>query len=326
MLHQLLKYAEDRGLEVEPGFEPKTARWAVVCDEAGRFLDVVPLGGTSDEEEPGQEFAKCPALSQSELVKRGETKTHFLMESARVVALYGEGADQPEVKKKHDYFASLLRQASQAMPELAKLADTLTNGEVLKAIRKRMESCKVKQADSVTFSFGGKFLVDSTAWHEWWRSYWRMLRSAAAKELLPMRCMATGELTTPTPTHLKIKRLRDVGGLPTGDVLIGFDKDAFRSYSLHQSANAAVSEEAMCKYRAALNELLRQRSHPTLLAGAKIVYWFKKKVAPEDDPFAWLQEAEGPPRSHPHPQTRRTTRQLLLRPHAFRFRRTRHGP
>jgi CRISPR-associated protein Csd1 len=212
------------------------------------------------------------------------------MESARVVALYGEAADKPEVKKKHDYFVGLLRQASRAMPELAELADTLANGEVLKAIRKRMESCKVRPGDSVTFSFGTKPLLDSTAWHEWWRSYWRMLRTTTGKELPPMRCMATGQLTTPTPTHLKIKRLRDVGGLPTGDVLVGFDKDAFRSYSLEQSANAAVSEAAMCKYRAALNELLRQRNHPALLAGAKVVYWFEKAVPLDDDPCDFLVE------------------------------------
>ncbi len=39
--------------------------------------------------------------------------------------------------------------------------------------------------------------------------------------------LLTGELVTPQHTHGKIKGLADIGGLETGDVLAGFDKDAF---------------------------------------------------------------------------------------------------
>lgn len=151
MLNALLRYAESHNLEAEPGFEPKTVRWGIKLDESGRFLNVVPLGGTSEDEEQGQDFPKCPALSQSELVKGSEARTHFLIESARVVALYGEGAELTEGNKKHDHFVSLLHDAGKEMPELGKLADALGNLEVLKAIRRRMESCKVKPATRLRF-------------------------------------------------------------------------------------------------------------------------------------------------------------------------------
>jgi CRISPR-associated protein Csd1 len=292
MLNVLLRYAETHNLEAEPGFEPKTVRWGIKVDESGRFLDVVPLGGTSEEEEQGQEFAKCPALSQSELVKGSEARTHFLIESARVVALYGEGADLTEGNKKHDHFVSLLQDAGKEMPELGKLADALGNPEVLKAIRRRMESCKVKPADKVTFLLDEKYLVESTLWHDWWRSYWRKLRFSGTRGSPEMRCFGNGELSRPAITHLKIKGLRAVGGSANDDAFICFDKPAFESYSLEQAANAALSEQSMWKYRAAINELLRRRNHPALLAGAKVLYWFKKKVAVEDDPLAWLQETE----------------------------------
>ena len=290
MLNALLRYAESHNLEAEPGFEPKTVRWGIKLDESGRFLNVVPLGGTSEDEEQGQDFPKCPALSQSELVKGSEARTHFLIESARVVALYGEGAELTEGNKKHDHFVSLLHDAGKEMPELGKLADALGNLEVLKAIRRRMESCKVKPADKVTFLLDEKYLVESTLWHDWWRSYWRKLRFSATRDSPEMRCFGNGELSRPAITHLKIKGLRAVGGSANDDAFICFDKPAFESYGLKKSTNAAVSEQAMWKYRAALNELLRQRNHPAFLAGAKVVYWFEKAVPPEDDPCGFLVE------------------------------------
>jgi len=88
-----------------------------------------------------------------------------------------------------------------------------------------------------------------------------------------------------------VEKLGDVGGLPTGDVLIGFDKEAFRSYGLEQSANAAVSEQAAAAYRAALNHLIKQ--HSQRLAGAKVIHWFKEKVEPENDPLPWFEEGQG---------------------------------
>jgi CRISPR-associated protein Csd1 len=71
-----------------------------------------------------------------------------------------------------------------------------------------------------------------------------------------------------------------------GSPLIGYDKEAFLSYGLKQSANGAVSEEAACAYRAALNCLLEE--HSQQLAGAKVAHWFSHSVPPAEDPLAWL--------------------------------------
>jgi CRISPR-associated protein Csd1 len=72
-------------------------------------------------------------------------------------------------------------------------------------------------------------------------------------------------------------------------VLIGFDKEAFCSYGLTQSANAAVSEQGAAAYRAALNDLIRQKGQR--IAGAMIVHWFSRRVEPQDDPLSWLEES-----------------------------------
>lgn len=105
-----------------------------------------------------------------------------------------------------------------------------------------------------------------------------------------MRCYATGSLAVPVATHLKIEGLADVGGQPSGTALVGFDKDSFCSYGLSQSANAAMSEEAVTAYRAALNDLIR--NYGQRLAGAKVVHWFQKSVPAEDDPLSWLEVGE----------------------------------
>jgi len=295
MLERLTEYAERHGLEVEPGFKPKEIRWAVVCDDEGRFLDVMELGDAGDRKNRGQMFPTCPDLGFSELVAGRETRCHFLVETAAVVALHGvEDADLKN-REKHRYFVGLLRQAGEVMPEVGHVARLLGDPEALVGIRSRLASLGAKATDKVTFRAGGAFPIESSAWHDWWRGFRRTLsadkvRPRGAGLSPPMRCFASGDLVEPVQTHLKIEGLAGVGGQPSGDALVCFDKESFRSYGLQQSSNAAVSELAVCSYRAALNDLIRH--HGRSLAGAKVVHWFKSQIPREDDPLSWLEEGE----------------------------------
>lgn len=301
MLHHLINYAHDQGLETEPGFKPKDVRWSLCFSSQGKFLKAIQeLGEVGSKRNPGQHFIKCPDLSQPELTAGSTTRSHFLIDTAEVVALFGKNATEKKTCAKHHYFVELLGKASSVMPELACLAATLRDKNALIAIRECMsqqDNPKLRPTDKVTFSVDARFPVESGAWHNWWREFRKALaseKSGEAKQASqqkrgsPMRCFVSGEVVEPAPTHPKIEGLADVGGQPSGSPLIGFDKDAFASYGLEQSANAAVSEQAASAYRAALNDLLR--NHAVRLAGAKDVYWFKAKVPREDDPLAWLQE------------------------------------
>ena len=118
----------------------------------------------------------------------------------------------------------------------------------------------------------------------------RSPKKAKISDTSLMRCLASGELITPTPTHPKIEGLSDVGGLSMGDALASFKQDAFCSYGLTQSNNAAVSEEMAVSYRAALNHLVKH--HGRRLAGAKVVHWYtgEKEVTPETDPINMLED------------------------------------
>jgi len=290
MLELLVKYARDMGLEPEPGFKPKDIRWAIICGHDGRFLEVIELGDISQKNNRGQSFPKCPDLSQPEMKAGGETKSHFLVETAEVIALFGKNAGDEKVKEKHNYFIKLLDEAGQVMQELTKLATNLSDQTVLKTMRERMEALKVKANDKVTFKIGDIFPVESDKWHNWWRDYREKLSGLKPNKGQPkrMRCLVTGELGESVLTNPKIEGLANVGGLATGDALISFKQDSFCSYGLVQSENAAVTEKAAADYRAALNHLIRNNSQR--LAGTKVVFWFKEKVKPEDDPIPWLFE------------------------------------
>ncbi len=300
MLELFVNYAQEHGLETEPGFKSKWVRWAICFDAQGNFLDLVELGDVGSKNNPGQMFPKCPDLSQPELTSGKETRCHFLIEAAEVVALYGKEEPTQKTREKHDYFIGLLRQAKAAVPELALLSEKLAPSETLDAIQRRMAQKtqpKLKPTDKVTFRVGPVFPVESDAWHDWWRSFRSRLapkapsaedpNGTARSSLSTMRCFVSGAAVSPAPTHPKIEGLADAGGQPSGSSLIGFDKESFTSYGLDQSANAAVSEEAAAAYRAGLNGLLR--THSTRLVGAKVVHWFKGRVPQEDDPLAWLQ-------------------------------------
>ncbi len=294
MLELLRKYALDQGLEPEPGFKPKDVRWAVVLDSKKGFLDLLELGSPGQKKNPGVTFKKSPDLSQKELIAGGETRSHFLVDVPAVISLYGENAQETRTQLKHDYFVRLLDEAGREMPELLGIARLLTDATTLESIRSRMEKEKVKPNEKVTFQVDGHFPLDSNCWHQWWRSFRKNLGDNTKDTKPPtneMRCLVTGELVPPVASHPTIEKLTDVGGQPSGDRLVCFDKEAFQSYGLEQSANAAVSEEAANAYRAALNHLIKKTGQR--LAGAKVVHWFKEMVPLQDDPMAWLNGIEG---------------------------------
>lgn len=304
MLHLLAQYARNHDLAAEPGFKPKQVRWAIVCNAGGDYRQVIELGDTDQKRNPGRTFPRCPDLSQPEIKRGGRGCRHFLVDNAEVVALYGKNADDPNPKmiEKHAYFVNLLREASGAMAELKGIAEMLEDAEVLEKIRGDLQGRKAKPTENTTFAVldpEPRFLVESEAWHDWWRAFRTSLaqgsdqkkgsaRKAKTESASRMRCLVSGDLVVPTPTHPKIEGLSDVGGLPMGDALASFKQDAFCSYGLTQSSNAAVSEGMAATYRAALNHLIRYHSHS--LAGAKVVHWYtgEKEVVPKDDPINML--------------------------------------
>jgi CRISPR-associated protein Csd1 len=283
MLHQIVEYARAHELAAEPGFAPKSARWAILCSARGDYQGLVELGDTRLKKNPGRHFLKAPDLSQPEMKAGGITKSHFLIDTAGVVTGYGKDASE----EKHRYFVGFLEQAKSAMPVLGAAAKMLRSDEDLAKLRNDLEEHKAKPTDKVTFQIDGEFPAESDAWHEWWREIRRGLRTSKDRsrkeESTKMLCFLTGKIVEPVATHPKIAGLADVGGLAMGDVLIGFKQESFRSYGLEQSANAAMSELAAKAYQAGLNDLIA--NHSVRLAGTRVTHWFRSRIALDEDPM-----------------------------------------
>ena len=283
MLDAVLKKA---GI-TEPGFTRKTVKWALTFTNEGRYTGVVTLS-----EGKGREYPCCPNLSQPELVGGDDARSHFLTESLSTIVLYWkddlEQKDQEKSCAKHEYFCRLLKDASQVMPCLSIAGKILTDENIIAAIHTDLKQQKAKPTDAATFIIDGVNPLDQDDWHDWWREFRASIKKPK-DTFFKMRCIATGELIEPVLTHpVKIKGLAGVGGLGTGDVLAGFDKQAFQSYGLEQATNAAMSEEIATAYAETLNQLIREKK--VKLGSTISTYWFLETIPDEDDPLSWLSE------------------------------------
>jgi CRISPR-associated protein Csd1 len=295
MLLALVEYAERQLPDAEPGFKTREVRWSIELSADGRFLGIVPLG----DGKRGQDQPRCPDMHGM----NAGGKSHFLVETAQTVALYFKpNEDEKKIanaETKHNFFVDLLHKASTELPELEPLTRVLADESQLALIRDALDEHKAKPTDWVGWRVNGHDPRENPAVQAWWRE-WR--RNDLNKQVdkndtvsdTPhgdMLCLLTGKSVKPLPTHPKITGLAGVGGLGTGDVMVGFDKAAFGSYGLDQSANAAMDPEAVQKYVDGLNDLIR--NHSRKLGNSLVAHWFKEQVPVEDDPLAFLYEYEG---------------------------------
>lgn len=291
MLQHVVEYAQRQELAAEPGFAPKSARWAILCTAGGNYQGLVEIGDTSLKRNPGRHFLMAPDLSHPEMKAGGVTKSHFLIDTAGVVAGYGKDVSG----EKSRYFIGLLEQAKDAMPVLGAAAKVLQSEDALAALRSDLERHKAKATDKVTFQIDGQFAAESGEWHDWWREFRQGLQTSKERgrkeKNTKMLCFLTGELVEPAATHPIITGLTSVGGLAMGGVLIGFKQESFRSYGLEQSMNAAMSELAAKAYQAGLNDLIA--NHSVVLAGTLVTHWFRARIALEDDPMDLILDPNG---------------------------------
>ena len=308
MLHLLMEYARDEGLSTEPGFTAKEIRWGLRFNADGAFLGIIDLSN-GDKKSKGRRFAKIPALSQPELVGGATERSQCLYESVETVALFLKpGEDAKKIAKtngKHAFFIDALKSCAEktAMPALASVAEQLGDTEQCERIAEALKDKKAKPGDSVTLVIETSWLLESGAWHDWWRGFRKNLSTGSSdakpvktktedSNLSSMLDLVTGEAATPMRVHPKISGLSDVGGLATGDSFVAFDKEAFQSFEMESGQNAAISEENATIYQQALNHLIATRSRR--LGKSKIVYWYKGQIPPELDPVELVSPAPDP--------------------------------
>ncbi len=289
MLQALMNYGNR--LDSEPGFRTREVRWCVELAADGRFLNVLPLGD-------GKRGVMQPRCTEMPGTNAGG-KSHFLVETVQTVALLFKSNEEAEkivnTKNKHRFFVDLLRKASGSIPTLIPVVSALEDDGLLAKLREALTQHKAKPADWLGWRVDGVDPREDKTVQAWWRE-WRKKDmeegqpNSRSSDEGDMVCFLTGNATQALPTHPKITGLSGVGGLSMGDVMVGFDKAAFGSFGLDQSANAAMSAEAAQKYVDGLNDLIR--SHSRKLANALVVHWFKEQVVPQDDPLEWVSGFE----------------------------------
>lgn len=291
MLDHVVAYAKRKGLEAEPGYKFKRAKYAIVVSDQGKYLGVSPLGRVElKNKNPGREFKKAPDLTQQQIVSGPKGCRQFLLDGLKVITLFGADKPTDKDKQKHNFFVTQLKEAAAEVPELRGISLALESQANLEAINRDLEEAGAKPIDNATFQINGEFIVDEPSWHEWWNNW--LARTFPDQEAEPMLDLLTGQTCSPEPTHYKIGGLSGVGGLSSGDSLVSFNKEAFASFGLAQSANAAFSKQSAKQYAESLNLLIREQGKP--MAGAMLTYWYKEPLTKpgEQDPVAMILQGD----------------------------------
>lgn len=280
MLDLLIGYAERNGIVLEPGVERKTVKWLITCTEDGYYTGVIPLG-----EKKGQQFI-CPVTPG--MVAGG--RSHFLAETLETMVCFTNTPEQQKGATKHDYFVNLCTQASHMLPILNGAITLLRDDAQRQQIWADLSAIRAKPIDIATLRIAQVTPLEGNEWREWWKAYRPTLlnEKPIKKTATQSICLVTGQLVEPVLTNPKIKGLAGVGGMPAGDVVVGFDKDAFCSFGFKQSQNAAMSNSTAAAYAAALNHVIAEKS--AKLGNTLAAYWYTESVAVEDDLLAWLRE------------------------------------
>lgn len=274
MLEELYRYAIDHKLAARPGFKPKRLKGYFHLSAAGQFLDL----------ETREKNAEPVYAPDAGAVTQGPRYCNPLIEKAGIVlCIMNDEKKDKNVPVKHGFFLSFFEGGRDVEPLFGIVADALRDPGILEEMRSALVDRKLKSADLVGFAVDGQYLEKSERFYEYWNQFREKMQPSSGTKM--ERCLITGELSQPMATVPKVSGLMSVGGHTSGDAFLCFDKVAFQSYGLKQSANAVVSEAAMTAVNAALSELIRGAD---VLAGAKMIHWYSGQVKKQEDMLSML--------------------------------------
>ncbi|MEE0211511.1 MAG: type I-C CRISPR-associated protein Cas8c/Csd1 [Negativibacillus sp.] len=277
MLKALYDYGIRNGLSIPPGFLKKEIKAYISLSADGAFLGI---------EQYEKEFQICPDIGS---LANGPSKCNPLAEKASVI-LGDKG-------KKTEFYRSVLREGAQVIPAFGICLMALEDKTVCAEISQEMQDRKVKGENRISFKVDGIPIVCQEGVQAWWSEYRKQFgKDDDKKGSEQSLCLITGKPTVPLATVPVINGLQTVGGHTKGEALFCFDKTAFQSYGLSQSANAPVSEEAFGVVKDALNDLLagspamyrrdkKRNFNPNapIFSGMKFLHWYDCQLEPEED-------------------------------------------
>ncbi|GAC1474155.1 MAG: type I-C CRISPR-associated protein Cas8c/Csd1 [Isosphaeraceae bacterium] len=286
ILRRLYELARRENLLEDPAFESLPVRFAIQIDDDGTYLGLVELHGPAREvaaKGKGDKPAKALANKGKPLsvpLQHGSPNARgfarfFADAMSRILPVTfdlkdpdgAEGiAEQEKRDRSRSTFWEQIHEAAAATADPALLAveafgRRLDDDDLVARINKECADLGASTLDRCTFAWQsqrGRTILEHEPVRAWYRTYFRAW-TGTKQESGPLGlCQVTGEFG-PIPTTHPMKIQGVPGGLPTGVSLVSFDKDAFQSYGLDGTANAAIGYDATDDYCRALTALIGER-------------------------------------------------------------------
>lgn len=265
MLEALYDYAINKSLVFKPGFQRRNIKYYISFSSDGNFISL-------DLVEDNAEKPICPDIGS---LANSPSKCNIIAEKAEVILNLPKQQDGTLVynrEAKHQFYMDKMKEASEYDP-MFKTAVLGLEKDMDKIQKAFANISKAQGNDILSIKVDGKPLESSTGYLEWWENFNNSLNTSDEDRV---RCFITGKITESEKTVPPFQGLAAVGGNPTGVKFICFDKKEYQSYGFDQSANAAVSKEAITAVNAAITKLLKEAPPP--LAETKYIHWFSEQT------------------------------------------------
>jgi CRISPR-associated protein Csd1 len=247
LLASLIRFAERKGLAVDPAFELKAVDFLLRIDGQGRFLGAIDRRETKGKRLVGTTM-EVPRLPKRTVgVSAG-----LLVDNVKYVLGVGDEGDRP---------GRLLQCAQAFRQRVEELTSELGGDAGLEAVLGFLGNDTARrQAATVQAAWtGSEFLAfqlasDNEPVHHRVRVRAAIGAVVGVGDGMGQRCLVTGRLGSVARLHPTLKRVPS--GQSSGTSLVSFNGPAFTSHGLSQGDNAPVSEEAAVSYTTALNYML----------------------------------------------------------------------
>lgn len=273
ILQSLVQYYEalERQEEVtRPGWCQAKVSFALELSPEGELKRVLPL---KVEKPKGKKMVWAPqSMRVPEMVTRASgLAANFLCDnSSYILGIDKKG--KPERAKNCFYCAKEKHQSvlghvdSTAAKAVCKYFDRW-NPEIAAehpALKEILE--EVMDNANLVFWVEADFAHKDESIQAAWEAYLKQKETGTEG-----RCLVTGQKTTIARIHGNIKGVQ--GAQPSGAALVSFNMPSSESYGKAQSYNAPVGEYAVYAYTTALNYLVADRTHTTVIGDTTILCW-----------------------------------------------------
>ena len=267
-LNDLYDSLEHRGEIAQYGYGMAKISFAVVLDDQGAFIDLLPLRETVTRGKKSVEMPKTMEVFSQESRTVG-IKPNFLCDNAAYIF----GIDAQQSPRSLQCFTASAAYHMQMLKGLDTPAAQVVckyfatwDPSVARQHKLIQEYEKDIIGSNLVFRYNGNFVHHNKAI----RSLWEQ-GLFSKTDAVTGQCLVTGQQSSIVRIHTLIKGVRDAQS--SGASLISYNAAAFESYGKSQSYNAPISDSAVFAYTTALNKLLSDSEHVQILGDTTTVFW-----------------------------------------------------